>query len=175
MSSEIAHVLARLDLFRGWNEDELAHLASLGRIEHWRDGAILLEEGAHGPRMMVLVAGQVEVVRRDEAGVEHAIGVVGQGEALGEMSLLLDLPRTATVRAVTNLQVFAMDRAAFLERVAEGDPVMLKLGYALSRSLARRLHTLNERVLQLLAENQELRRTFSERRQELFQLWDYDG
>ncbi|MCB9687894.1 MAG: cyclic nucleotide-binding domain-containing protein [Alphaproteobacteria bacterium] len=175
MSSEIAHVLARLELFRGWTEAELGHLAGLGRIEHWREGALVLEEGAHGPRMMVLIAGRVEVVRRDDSGVEHAIGMVEQGEALGEMSLLLDLPRTATVRALTNLNVFAMDRAAFLERIAENDPVVLKLGYVLSRSLARRLHTLNERVLQLLAENQELKRTFSERRQELFHLWDYDG
>ncbi len=167
-------MLARLELFRGWTEEELAHLAALGRIEHWREGALVLEEGAHGPRMMVLIAGRVEIVRRDDSGVEHAIAEVGQGESLGEMSLLLDLPRTATVRALTELQVFAMDRAAFLERVADADLVMLKLGYALSRSLARRLHALNERTLALVAENAELRRRFSVDRQSLFQLWDYE-
>ena len=172
MSAEIATVLARLDLFRGLSEDECSRIAELGRVEYWRSGALVLEEGAVGPRMMVLLEGEVEIVRRDSTGVERTLARVGPGEALGEMSLLLDLPRTATVRALAALKVFAMDREAFLERARASDPAVLKLGFELSRTLARRLLGLNERVLTLLTENDDIRQRFGEARQEVFQLWD---
>ena len=172
MSVEIAAVLTRLDLFRGLTEDDGRRIAELGRIEYWKEGALVLEEGAFGPRMMVLIEGEVEILRRDANGVERSIGRVGPGEALGEMSLLLDLPRTATVRAQSDLKVFAMDREAFLERVRAADPAVLRLGFELSRALARRLMGLNERVLSLLAENDEMRHRFGEARQQVFQLWD---
>jgi len=93
---------------------------------------------------------------------------------LGEMSLLLDLPRTATVRALSELKVFAMDRAAFLELVSLSDPAVLRLGLELSKVLAGRLTKLNDKVLQLLAENQDMRDQFGEARQEVFHLWEVD-
>jgi CRP-like cAMP-binding protein len=172
MSADIAAALTRLDLFQGLTAEESQRIAELGRIEYWKEGAVLLEEGAFGPRMMVLLEGDAEILRRDGNGVERVIGRVGAGEALGEMSLLLDLPRTATVRALSALRVFAMDREAFLDRIRQSDPAVLKLGYELSRTLARRLMALNECVTSLLSENEEIRRRFGEARQESFQLWD---
>jgi CRP-like cAMP-binding protein len=174
MSAEIAQLLARLDLFRGLTADERERISELGRIEYWSEGALVLEEGAYGPRMMVLLEGEVEILRRDPSGTERAIARVRAGEALGEMSLLLDLPRTATVRALGALKVFAMDRQAFLERVAVSDPAVLKLGFELSRTLARRLMRLNDRVIELVAENEDLRRRFGDARQEVFELWEYE-
>ncbi len=89
------------------------------------------------------------------------------------MSLLLELPRSATVRSVTPLRVFAMDQAAFQELVEQGDPATLKLGLALSRILATRLMRLNDRVLDLLGQVEGgVRERFHEARQEIFNLWD---
>lgn len=170
----VTAVLAGVELFRGLTAEERARLAELGRVEYWRAGATLLEEGARGPRMIVLLEGRVEVLRRDPRGAPRPIAVVGPGEVLGETALLLDLPRTATVRALDDLKVFAMDRAAFQERVDAGDPAALKVGYALSRTLARRLVALNDRVVGLLAENDDLRERFGEARQAVFSLWDRD-
>ena len=99
----------------------------------------------------------------------------GAGEILGEMSLLLDMPRTATVRALTALRVFAMDRAAFEKLVEGGDPAVLKFGLALSRVLAHRVVRLNERVVDLLVASEgaePLHHEFSKARQELFNLWE---
>lgn len=174
MSAEIAAVLARSDLFVGLSDDERERIADLGRIEHWKSGALVLEEGAVGPRMMVLLEGQVEIVRRDPRGVERTLATVGPGGSLGEMSLLLDLPRTATVRALSDLRAFAMDRAAFTERIASSDPAALKLGFELSRTLARRLMVLNDRVVALLSENEEMKQRFGDVRQQVFQLWETD-
>jgi len=174
MSAEIVSALAESELLHNLSRAEVERIAEVGRVEYWKDDAILLEEGAYGPRMMVLLEGQVEVLRRDGSGVQRPIARLGPGDVLGEMSLLLDLPRTATVRALSELKVFAMDRAAFLELVSLSDPAVLRLGLELSKVLAGRLTKLNDKVLQLLAENQDMRDQFGEARQEVFHLWEVD-
>jgi len=173
MASEMHTVLASIELFEGLEDAELHRIIEVGRVEHWKRGARVLEEGAYGPRMMVVLAGAVEVLRRDAAGVQRGLAALGPGEVLGEMSLLLDLPRTATVRATSALTVFAMDRLAFHEMVHVGDPAILKLGLALSRVLAKRLEALNSGVLHLIAESDELRERFGTVRQGVFKLWEF--
>jgi CRP-like cAMP-binding protein len=174
MSLQIARLLAKVDLFAGLSQEEGERIAELGRIEHWRAEGLLMEEHASGPRLVVLLEGEADIVRRDAQGVERTIARVGRGEVLGEIGLLLDLPRSATVRARTPITLFAMDRTVFRDRVAAGDLAALKLGFALSRTLAGRLLQLNRKVTELLAENEELRQQFTETRQGVFPLWETD-
>ena len=169
--------LAATPLFQGLTPAEIQRIVEVGRIEYWREGAFVLEEGDVGPRMMVLLTGEVEILRRDDQGIQRVIATAGPGEILGEMSLLLDLPRTATVRALGELRCFAMDRTAFEEMVDGGDPAILKFGLQLSRALASRLLTLNDRVVRLIAasdtQDPELAAQYGSARQELFTLWEY--
>ncbi|MBX2797340.1 MAG: cyclic nucleotide-binding domain-containing protein [Myxococcales bacterium] len=172
MSEELHALLRATDLFSALDPPAVARVAEVGRVEHWTKGAVVLEEGAFGPRMMVILQGSVEILRRDGAGVQRAITTLSSGDVLGELSLLLDLPRTATVRAQQEVQLFALDREAFVDLVRVEDPTFLLLGYHLSRTLARRLIALNDRTVSLLAENDELKERFGEARGELFELWD---
>jgi CRP-like cAMP-binding protein len=174
MTDDILTSLGETELLQNLSAPEVKRIAEVGRIEYWQEDAIVLEEGAFGPRMMVILEGQVEVMRRDKSGVQRAIARLGPGDVLGEMSLLLELPRTATVRALSELKVFAMDRQAFLELVELSDPSVLKLGLELSRVLAGRLTLLNDKVLELLMENDDVRERFGEARQEVFHLWEVD-
>jgi CRP/FNR family cyclic AMP-dependent transcriptional regulator len=174
MTDAILSALQQTELLQPLSPEEVGRLAEVGRVEYWQQDALVLEEGTIGPRMMVILDGQVEVLRRDDGGVQRAIARLGPGDVLGEMSLLLDLPRTATVRALSELKVFAMDRQAFLEMVALSDPSVLKLGLELSRVLAKRLTVLNDKVLELLRENEDVRERFGEARQEVFHLWEAD-
>ena len=173
MAHELRDILHSLPIFNTLRAQEVERLTEVGRVEYWQEGALILEEGALGPRMMVVLEGRVEVLRRDKTGVQRAIAELGPGEILGEMSLLLELPRTATVRSMTPLRVFAMDQAAFQDLVEADDAATLKLGLALSRVLAMRLMRLNDRVLDLLSHVDEgVRERFHEARQEIFNLWD---
>ncbi len=164
-------------MFSDLTEGELSRIVEVGRVEYWQEGSLVLEEGSYGPRMMVLLNGTVEILRRDPSGVQRQITELGPGEILGEMSLLLDMPRTATVRAITELRVFAMDRAAFQQLVDSGDPAVLKFGLQLSKVMAIRLMRLNDRVVDLLMATEgagPLREKFSQARQEIFNLWGYE-
>jgi len=175
MSEQTVQALGQTEVFRTLSAEEISRIVDVGRVEYWQADALVLEEGSYGPRLMVLLEGQVEILRKDATGAQHTIAALGAGEILGEMSLLLDMPRTATVRALTALRVFAMDRAAFEKLVEGGDPAVLKFGLALSRVLAHRVVRLNERVVDLLVASEgaePLHHEFSKARQELFNLWE---
>lgn len=94
-------------------------------------GTILMAEGTKSGRIYVLDAGIIEVLRG-----ETRVALVGdQGAIFGEMSVLLDTPHTATVRAVEDSTVFTFpDAAEFLR----SDP---ETTLAVARLLAQRLHS----------------------------------
>jgi CRP-like cAMP-binding protein len=122
----------------------------------------------------VLLEGRVLVVKRDADGRDQTIAEVGPGGVLGEMSLLHEQPRSATVRAAQPLRVFAMDRGTFLEMVEDGDPAALKMGFAIARVLAGRVAALNLKIVDLLARvPAEPIVELAEYRSKLLTRWDF--
>ena len=141
--------IGRIAVLRTLDRDELSRLLEAGRIEVWPVGSVIMEEGSTGPRMVILLDGRVEVLKRSETDGEILLAELGPGAVLGEMSLLTDTPRTATVRAATELRLFAIDRRNFEEMADDADPAALKIGLAIARVLASRLRDLNQRVVSL--------------------------
>ena len=86
----------------------------LGELE-WLDlpaGAVVIREGEPGDRFYVIADGQVEVSVRGAV-----VNTAGPGGHVGEIALLRDVPRTATVTALTPLHLIAIERGRFLEAV----------------------------------------------------------
>jgi len=96
--------------------------ASLAR-EHFEKEEIIFRQGDRGDRLYVIVNGEVEVVREDEGRATAVVARLGPGECFGEMALVSDQPRTATVRSVCPVNVLTMDRAAFHELFAHLPPL----------------------------------------------------
>jgi CRP/FNR family transcriptional regulator, cyclic AMP receptor protein len=93
-------------------------------------GTILLEEGDRSGRLYVLASGKVEVLR----GPTQVAVISDAGAVFGEMSVLLNRPHTATVRALTPVTVYAFDDAqSFLKSNPE-------IAFLLARLLAERLN-----------------------------------
>jgi len=155
-------------------EDQVAVVAERGRVERWPDGALIMEEGMGGPRMVVLLEGTVEILKRDGTGITRQITQVGPGGVLGEVALLCDVPRSATVQAAGPIKAFAMDRAVFRELLGDDDAVAARVGLALARVLAARLIRLDARVADLLGqvEGKEPLEEFTRFRHELFTRWE---
>ena len=86
-------------------------------VEHVPANRLVLQEGDPGDHFYLIVRGRVMVVKRDEQGVEHEVGVLETGDHFGEVALLYDSPRTATIRTVTPSLFLTLQRAQFLELI----------------------------------------------------------
>jgi len=86
-------------------------------------GDILIREGEHGDSAYVLESGSVEIlIQRDGALIQ--IGTRGPGSIIGEMAMIDDRPRTATIRALEDCQVMEITRDEFSRRVDSADPIL---------------------------------------------------
>ena len=83
-------------------------------------GDLVFEQGAASDDVGIIVRGRVEVLREID-GEYMVLGHVGAGDFIGEMGVLEDRPRSATVRAVNETEIDFADREAFLQRISE-DP-----------------------------------------------------
>jgi CRP-like cAMP-binding protein len=80
-------------------------------------GVALITQGEAGDRFYVIREGEVEV-QVDDGGTPLTIAVLGRGDYFGEMALLHDAPRAASVVARTDVELLALDRTDFLRSIA---------------------------------------------------------
>ena len=99
-SSERHDVLRQSDLFAEASDDELEAAAALLTPVRVRPGQVLVRQGGIGSEFLVLVDGEVDVNRIDDDGVT-AVATLGSGDFVGEMALLGNAARTASVVART--------------------------------------------------------------------------
>ena len=83
------------------------------RREYFEPGQVVFREGDRGDWLYVVTDGEVEVLKGDGAGRATALRRLGPGECFGEIALVSNQPRSATVRAVCATNVLAVDREAF--------------------------------------------------------------
>jgi uncharacterized protein YhbP (UPF0306 family) len=86
------------------------------RTVHHSAGDVIARAGGPADKFMVIVEGEVEVIPEAEG---EAPVVIGPGRFFGEMAILRDEPRTATLRARTDVTMLAMERGAFRDMVAQ--------------------------------------------------------
>lgn len=84
---------------------------------HVSAGAAVIREGDHGDRFFVIVEGEVEITADG-----RAVGALDRGGTFGEIALIRDVPRTATVTATTDVRLLALDREEFLRAVTGHEP-----------------------------------------------------
>ena len=134
--------LARVNLFSGLRKKELKEVATCCREGTYSPGSVLISQGEKGLGLFILTKGTVRITRAnspDEA--EQVLGTAEAGDVIGEMALLDDLPRSATVTAVDEVAVLVVpfwDFRIILRRIFRSDPdVALDLLAVLSRRLRK--------------------------------------
>ena len=134
--SEYAELLGRVDLFSGLDRVTLAKLATRLTPVAFTSGAVVFCAGDAGDAFYLVVRGTVGVYAPDTDGAgERRLAHLGPGAPFGEMALLTNSPRSATIRAETDSQVLRLERAHFLDLVRREPGVALAIAATLSRRL----------------------------------------
>ncbi len=105
-------------VFRDLPKEEIATMAAKLQTMQVAAGDIIVRQGAPADKFFIIIDGEVEVIREDD-GEARKLATLASGQFFGEMAILRDTPRMATVRAVTPTTLFAMERDAFRGLVAQ--------------------------------------------------------
>jgi CRP/FNR family transcriptional regulator len=136
--------LSHVPMFSGLGREALENLQAFAFRRTFKAGSMIVEEGRTGNGLYVVLSGKVEVVKGIPAGRPEVVAVLGPGEPFGEMALLGEWPRTASVRAVEDSECLGMDRWVFMHQVRREPEMALKM----LQVLAQRLAKTNERIVE---------------------------
>jgi NTE family protein len=131
-------LLRELALFRHLDDAALAALAAELEWFVLPGGATLFEYGDPSDALYVLKSGSLGAFKPDPSGALHLDGVVAAGETVGELGLIVDQPRSATVRALRDSELLRLSRAGFQELVARNPQAMLQTARLAVRRLIER-------------------------------------
>jgi CRP/FNR family cyclic AMP-dependent transcriptional regulator len=130
--------LARVDLFRGLDKKDLHVLAGSSQERKYSAGSTLIKQGDTGVGLYVLTSGKVRVTRVNNPDrPEEELDIAGAGSVLGEMALLDDLPRSATVTAIEDVTALLLPVWEFRTTLQSHPDIALRLLSVLSRRLRK--------------------------------------
>ena len=131
-SQKAEYWFRRVDLFEALDDNECALLSSAATKRHFRAGEVIIEQGARGSSMFLIVEGVVQVSVENDDSDEAVVGNLTIGEVFGEMSLLTGARRAATVMAKRPTVLFEINKAIFSEILKKNDAVVESLSQILA-------------------------------------------
>lgn len=156
MSTGAITLLGRV--FRGLDEHKLARLATLTVEREFPAGAVICQEDAIEHSFYVIAEGQVEIVKK--LGMDEVqLFVRGPGEFFGEMALIENAPRSATVRTLQPCRLLEVEEAVFDQLLKDNPDVALDMMRGLSATI-RETDVLT--IDGLRRKNEELARAYAE-------------
>ncbi|MBC8248613.1 MAG: HD domain-containing protein [Anaerolineales bacterium] len=153
-SDGILKLLQRVPFLEPLTPQQRAALASEAVLHEYEPGTDIVHEGSGGHGCFIIESGQV-VVYKELNGEEVELACLDPGDFFfGEIALLEDTPRSASVRAATSVRVLEISRSSFRQLLNENPAV----AFAVMQTLSRRLRETDQRMIDdLLRKNEELR------------------
>lgn len=103
-------------------------LARRMRLERAAAGTPIVRQGAQGDTLYIIKGGEVDVTARGAGGQDTHLATLGPTDYFGEIALLRDVPRTATVTARGPVELYTLSRADFQDLLARAEEVRASLG-----------------------------------------------
>jgi len=132
--TEEVEALRRLPLFQRIEPRRLKLLAFTSERVVFRAGEEVVRQGDPGDSAYIVLSGQADVFVATPSG-ELKVATLGCNDIIGEIAILMDIPRTATVRASSELTALRIDKEHFFRLVTE----VPEMGIEIMKELARRL------------------------------------
>ncbi len=138
-------ILQNIPLFANLPKKDLEALSQRAITKNYPKNTILISEGDETNSLFIIDSGKVKVFLSDQEGKEIVINVHGKGDYFGEIALLDDAPRSASVMTIEPCRVVLILKKDFEECLSQNPTIAL----CLLQDLTRRLRTLTDNVKSL--------------------------
>ena len=135
-------VLRNVPLFSGFADDQLATLTQVVTRRSVPRGSMLMAQGDQTDSLYIIISGRLKVMMGDAEGKEVILAMLGPGEIVGEMGLIDDSPRSATVTAVEPSELLSISKREFRRCLAEN----FDMAMGVMRGLVRRLREADRKI-----------------------------
>lgn len=144
-----ALLLQRLPIFSGLAHPDLERIYALGEIRVYRAATNIIIEGEASSGMYLILEGQVGVYKAGKTGADdgHLLTQLGPSHCFGEMSLIDNKPRSATVVSQTRVVAYFLDGEPFQRELAENTSVARQFYLNFAQILSTRLRELDEQFV----------------------------
>ena len=127
-------LLKRIPLFSKIEPSKLKLLAFTSERLNFAPGELLCRQGDPGDTAFIILEGDADVLVDTPTG-QLSVAKLGKNDLVGEMAILIDIPRTATVKAIGQVSTLAISKDLFFRMVTE----FPQMGVEIMRELAHRL------------------------------------
>jgi len=135
-------VLKSMPMFATFSQEQLNALVSMVTRRNAPRGSSVMREGEPTDCLYIVMSGRLKVTMGEADGKETILSIIGAGEFFGEMGLIDDNPRSASVVAVEPAELLAVTKRAFRKCLDENS----NLAMAVMRVLVRRLREADRRI-----------------------------
>lgn len=143
-------LIQRVPLFANLSASELAALTGDFVPAHFAAGEVIFQQGDAGNALYLIEAGKVRIFVQNEDGQELSVNVCGAGDVFGEMSVIDELPRSASAAAIEPTALLRLSRERFREHLRRSPQLGLAFMKALSALLRRSTRELDSLTLATL-------------------------
>jgi CRP-like cAMP-binding protein len=120
-------LLSRVPLFRAIGERQLAGLVPAARAVSYRARQEVFHKGDPGAELFAVIRGRLKALTTSQGGHDVVFSIIGPGEVFGELALLGETARTATVTAIEPCDLMVLDRRDFLAFLRKNPDVAIEL------------------------------------------------
>ena len=132
-------LLKEIEIFSGLSAAELAAIAAVTKEQDCPENQTIIKQKDVGETVFLIIKGKVEVLMEQADGKEVMLDHIGSGGAFGEMALIDDAPRSATIRTIEPSQFLTLHKQEFKETAMEFPRIALQICSVLSQRI-RDLH-----------------------------------
>jgi CRP/FNR family cyclic AMP-dependent transcriptional regulator len=137
-----AQILKSVPLFSSFNDAHLNTLLTCVQHRSYPRGSFILRAGEETDALYIILSGRAKVLIPDEEGHEVILTVMGPQEFFGEMGLLDDLPRSASVETLESCEMLRLSKAGFINVLKDN----FELAMMIIRNLVRRMRDADRKI-----------------------------
>lgn len=130
-----AEILSRVALFSLMKRRDLKRIAKLAKHHSYEKGDVIVREGERDGRLFIIISGEVSVVKDLGGPSEKTLRVLRSDNYFGEMALIDDYVRTASVAADDPTEVLSLDQWNIREEIRKYPAIAIELLQTLGRRL----------------------------------------